>query len=151
MTTGLSSRTKQGSFAHGAQDLWPRSGRHTVSEDELQALLERTTPERERYDLFVEEAQDQDVRVRFSPPRGEGWSMAALLAVTETSLRAAAGVEAQLTHLNVTRLRDAQPTDIIALSRAIRREGDVVHAEAWLFSHAVVEALVHATATLALR
>ena len=122
-----------------------------MTEDELQALLERTTPERERYELFVEDARDQDVRVRFSPPKGEGWSTAALLAVIETSLRAAAGAEAQVTHLNMTRMRDARPADIIALSRAIRRDGDVIHAEAWLFSHAVVEALVHATATLALR
>ena len=118
-------------------------------EEELQARLEETTPERDRYDLFVEESQDQDVRVRFSPSPGEGWSTAALLTVVETSLRAAAGVEASVTHLNVTRLRPAQPADIIALSRVIRRDGDVVHAETWLFSHAVVEAMLHATATLA--
>jgi hypothetical protein len=119
-----------------------------MTEDELQAALERTTSERDRYDLFVEEAQDQDVRVRFSPPKGEGWSFAALLAVTETSLRAAAGVEAAVTHLTATRLRDPQDGDIIALSRVIRRDGHTVHAEAWLFSHAVVEAMLHATATL---
>ena len=119
-----------------------------MTEDELQAGLERTTPERERYELFVEEAQDQDVRVRFSPPKGEGWSMAALLAVTEVSLRAAAGPHTRVSHLNVTRIRDAQAGDVIALSRVIRRDRDVVHAEAWLFSHAVVEAMVHATATL---
>ena len=40
----------------------------SMTEDELQAALERTTPERDRYELFVEEAQDQDVRIRFSPP-----------------------------------------------------------------------------------
>jgi len=119
-----------------------------MTEDELQAALERTTPERDRYDLFVEEAQDQDVRVRFSPAKGGAWSTAALLAVTETSLRAAAGVEAEVTHLNLTRLRDPQDGDIIALSRVIRRDRDTVHAEAWLFSHAVVEALLHATASL---
>jgi hypothetical protein len=119
-----------------------------MTEDELQALLERTTPERDRYELFVEEAEDQDVRVRFSPPEGEGWTTAALLAVTETALRAAAGAEAEVSHLTVTRLREAQPADIIALSRVIRRDGDTVHAEAWLFSHAVVEAVLHATATL---
>lgn len=119
-----------------------------MTEDELQALLEDTTLARERYELFVEEAQDQDVRVRFSVPEGEGWSMAALLAVAETSLRAAAGAEAQVTHLNVTRIRDPQPGDVIALSRVIRRDRDVVHAESWLFSHAVVEAMLHATATL---
>jgi hypothetical protein len=118
-------------------------------EEELQARLEETTPERDRYELFVEESQDQDVRVRFSLPPGEEWSTAALLAVVETSLRAAAGVEASVTHLSVTRLRAAQPADIIALSRIIRRDGDVVHAESWLFSHAVVEAMLHATASLA--
>jgi hypothetical protein len=122
-----------------------------MTEEELQARLEETTPERHRYDLFVEESQDQDVRVRFSPPPGEGWSAAALLTVVETSLRAAAGVEASVTHLNATRLRAAQPADIIALSRVIRRDGDVVHAESWLFSHAVVEAMLHATASLASR
>ncbi|MBS0526000.1 MAG: hypothetical protein JSS04_20390 [Proteobacteria bacterium] len=118
-----------------------------MTEDELQAALERTTPERDRYELFVEEAQDQDVRVRFSPP-AEGWSTAALLAVIDTALRAAAGVEASVTHLNVTMLRGAQQSDVIALSRALRRERDMVHAECWLFGHAVVEALLHATATL---
>jgi len=91
------------------------------------------------------------VRVRFSPLPGEEWSTAALLAVVDTSLRAAAGVEASITHLNVTRIRAAQPADIIALSRVIRRDGDVVHAETWLFSHAVVEAMLHATASLAVR
>jgi acyl-coenzyme A thioesterase PaaI-like protein len=118
-----------------------------MTEDELQAALERTTPERERYELFVEEAQDQDVRIRFSPPAG-GWSTAALLAVTDTALRAAAGGEAAVTHLMLTRLREAQDADVIALSRVIRRDGETVHAEAWLFSHAVVEAMLHATATL---
>jgi hypothetical protein len=122
-----------------------------MTEEELQAQLEKTTPERDRYELFVEESQDQDVRVRFSPLTGESWSTAALLTVAETSLRAAAGAEASVTHLGVTRLRAAQPTDIIALSRVIRRDGDVVHAETWLFCHAVVEAILHATASLAAR
>ena len=118
-----------------------------MTEDELQAALERTTPERDRYELFVEEAQDQDVRIRFSPS-AEGWSSPALLAVIDTALRAAAGVEAAVTHLNVTRLRETQAADVIALSRVIRRDRDAVHAECWLFSHAVVEAMLHATATL---
>jgi len=120
-----------------------------MTEEELQAALEKTTPERDRYELFVEQAQDQDVRVRFSPPTG-GWSTAALLTIAETSLRAAAGAKAAVTHLNVTRIRDPQDGDVIALSRVIRRDRDVVHAEAWLFSHAVVEAMLHATATLRL-
>ena len=119
-----------------------------MTEDELQALLEKTTPEGDRYELFVEECQDQDVRVRFSPPKDAGWSTAALLTVVETSLRAAAEPRARLTHLNVTLLRGAQPADVIALSRVLRRDRHVVHAEAWLFSHAVVEPMLHATATL---
>ena len=122
-----------------------------MTEVELQARLEETTPERDRYELFVEESQDQDVRVRFSLPAGEGWSTAALLTVVETSLRAAAGAEASVTHLNLTHLRPAQPADVIALSRVIRRDGDVVHAETWLFSHAVVEAMLHATASMVAR
>ena len=118
-----------------------------MTEDELQAALERTTPERDRYELFVEEAQDQDVRIRFSPP-AEGWSTAALLVLVDTALRAAVGVEAAVTHLTVTRLREPQAADVIALSRVIQRERDTVHAECWLFSHAVVEPMLHATATL---
>ena len=123
----------------------------TVTEEELQAALEKATPERDRYELFVEECQDQDVRVRFSAAPGEGWSTPALLAVAHLSLRAAAGVSAEMTHLNVTRIREAQPADVLALSRVIRRDGAIVHAEAWLFSHAVVEAMLHATASLMAR
>ena len=98
-----------------------------MTEDELQALLEKTTPERDRYELFVEQCQDQDVRVRFSPAKGEGWASAALLTIVETSLRAAAGAEARLTHLNVTVLRAAQQADVIALSHVLRRNRQVVH------------------------
>ena len=119
-----------------------------MTEDELQALLDKAIPERDRYALFVEECQDQDVRIRFSPCADESWSTAALLTIVDTSLRAAAGIEAGITHLAMTRLRDAQPADVIALSRVIRRAGEIVHAEVWLFSHAVVDAILHATATL---
>ena len=84
---------------------------------------------------------------RFSP-LADGWSTAALLAVVDTALRGAAGVEATVAHLNVTRLREPQAVDVIALSRVIRRDRETVHAECWLFSHAVVEAMLHATATL---
>jgi hypothetical protein len=122
-----------------------------MTEDELQAALEKTTAERDRHDLFVEECGDQDVRLRFSPKAGEGWSTPALMTLLHTSLRAAAGVDAELTHLAVTVLRPAQEADVIALSRVLRRDRGTVHAEAWLFSHAVVEAMVHATATLVIR
>jgi hypothetical protein len=118
-----------------------------MTEDELQARLEKTTPTRERHDLFVEDCRDQDVRVRFSPPV-EGWSTAALLAVADTSLRAAGGGGATITHLNVTMIRRAQQAEILALSRVIRRDRETLHAEAWLFCHAVVEPMLHATASL---
>ena len=119
-----------------------------MTEAELRAALEKTTPERHRYEMFVEEYQDQDVRLRFSPAKGEGWPMSALLAVAEISLRAAAGVDATLSHLNVTVIRAAQPADVLVLSRVVRRDGETVHAECWLFSHAIVEPMLHVTATL---
>lgn len=119
-----------------------------MTEEELQARLEAALPAPDRHDVFVEECQDQDVRLRFSPPAGAGWTMAALLSLVDTSLRAAAGLDTAVSHLSVTVLRPAQAADVIALSRAIRRDGDQVHAETWLFSHAVVEPMLHATATL---
>ena len=119
-----------------------------MTEEELQAALEKATPERERYELFVEECQDQDVRVRFSAAKDEAWTMPSLLAVVNVSLRAAAGPETQLTHLNVTKICSVQQADVLALSRVIRRDRETVHAECWLFSHAVVEPMLHATATL---
>jgi len=119
-----------------------------MTEDELQALLDKTLPAADRHDVFVEECQDQDVRLRFSLKPGEQWSSAALLSLADTSLRAAAGLGSRLTHLSVTLLRGAQEADVLALSRVIRRDGATVHAEAWLFSHAVVEPMLHATATL---
>lgn len=119
-----------------------------MTEDELQAALEETTAERDRHGLFVEECGDQDVRLRFSSEGGEGWSSTTLMTLLDTSLRAAAGADAALSHLALTVLRPAQQADIIALSRVLRRDGGTVHAEAWLFSHAVVEPMIHATATL---
>src|SRR5262245_23430468 len=119
-----------------------------MTEDELQQLLERSLPAADLHGVFVEECQDQDVRLRFSLDPGEHWSSAALLAIVDTSLRAAAGVAASLGNLAVTVLKAADRSDVIALSRVIRRDGDLAHAEAWLFSHAVVEPMLHATASL---
>lgn len=119
-----------------------------MTEDELQALLEKTLPAADLHGLFVEECQDQDVRLRFSLTPGGDWTTASLLSLVDTSLRAAASVTAELTHLNVTVLRQAQLADVIALARIIRRDGDTLHAEAWLFSHAVIEPMLHATASL---
>ncbi len=119
-----------------------------MTEDELQKLLEKTLPAADIHGLFVEECQDQDIRLRFSLSPGETWTMPALLSLVDTALRAAAGLEAQLTHLNVTVLKPAQDADVLALSRVIRRDGGSIHAEAWLFSHAVIDPMLHATATL---
>lgn len=121
-----------------------------MTEDELQTLLEKTLPAADRHGLFVEECQDQDIRLRFSPPAGGDWSMAALLALVDIALRAASGVTAEISHLNVTVLKPAQPADVVSLSRVIRRDGDRLHAEAWLFSHAAVDPVLHATASLAI-
>src|SRR5260370_8211703 len=109
-----------------------------MTEDELQALLEKTTPERDRYELFVEQRQDQDVRVRFSPAKGEGWATAALLTIAETSLRAAAGPQARVTHLNGTVLRAGQQAHVIPPSRVLRRERDLLHSPPWLFTPPLV-------------
>ncbi|MGZ5912535.1 MAG: hypothetical protein ACXWLB_21860 [Reyranella sp.] len=114
----------------------------------MQKILETALPAADLHDVFVEECQDQDIRLRFSLKPGESWSSATLLSLADTSLRAAAGMDSSLSHLNVTVLRSPQEADVIALSRIIRRSGETVHAEAWLFSHAVVEPMLHATASL---
>ena len=119
-----------------------------MTEDELQKILETALPPADLHDVFVEECQDQDIRLRFSLKSGETWSSAALLSLVDTALRAAAGAASSLSHLNVTVLHAPHDADVIALSRVIRRDGPVVHAEAWLFSHAVVEPMLHATASL---
>ena len=124
-----------------------------MTEEELQRRLDDALPETERHAVFVEEVGDQDVRLRFEPPP-HGWSDAAMLAVVDTALRtaaarsAAAGLEARLTHLSLTRLKPPQEAEIVAIARVIRHDRGTVHAEAWLFSHAVIDAMVHATASL---
>ena len=128
--------------------MWGLQKSAPMTEDELQTLLEKTLPAADLHGLFVEECQDQDVRLRFSPAAGAGWSTPALLSLVDTALRAASGAAAELTHLNVTVLRPAQPADVVSMSRVIRRDGDQAHAEVWLFSHAAVEPILHATASL---
>ena len=120
-----------------------------MTEDELQRALGKTLPAAQRRDVFVEECQDQDVRLRFSLAPGETWSIASLMSLVDTSLRAAAGLTCTLSHLNVTVLKPPIEADVLALSRVICRAGPTVHAEARLFCHAVVDPMLHATATLA--
>jgi hypothetical protein len=118
-----------------------------MTEEELQKALDEFLSASERHDVFVEECDGQDVRLRFSLGPGERWTSAALLSLVDTSLRAVAGLDQVLSHLAVTVLRPAQEADVISLSRVIRRDGTVAHAETWLFSHAVVEPIMHATAS----
>ena len=118
-----------------------------MTEEELQDRLEAALPVAHRHDVFVEECQDQDIRLRFSLAPGERWSDRVLLSLADTALRTAAGLDGVLSHFNATVLRTAQEADVITLSRVIRRDGDTAHAEAWLFSHAVVEPMLHATAS----
>jgi hypothetical protein len=122
-----------------------------MTEEELQKILQESLPAADLPDVFVEECQDQDIRLRFSLKPGEKWSSAALLSLIDTSLRAAAGVASTLVHLNVTVLKAAHDADVIALSRVLGRDGGTIHAEAWLFSHAVVDPMLHATASLSAR
>jgi hypothetical protein len=119
-----------------------------MTEDELQRALEKALPAADLHDLFVEECQDQDIRLRFSLKPSETWTTATLLSLVDIALRAAGGVDCTLSHLNVTVLKPPHEADVLALSRVIRRAGRTVHAEAWLFSHAVVDPMLHATGTL---
>ncbi len=133
-----------------------------MTEDELQQLLEAMLPAADQHGLRVEECADQDVRLRFpfSPAfigPGDIFSGPALLSFADTALFAAAqtvagaGQVAITSNLTVTFLRPAQAADVLALARVIRKGKRLVHAEAWLFSHAVVEPVLHATASIVLR
>jgi acyl-coenzyme A thioesterase PaaI-like protein len=118
-----------------------------MTEDELQVLLERTLPLADLHGAIVEEIEDQDVRLRF-PGGAGGGAQARLLAFIDAALRAAAlPATVVLANLNVTFLKAAGEGDAIALARVIRRDDDTVHAEVWLFSHAAIDPVAHATAT----
>ncbi|MCW5747532.1 MAG: PaaI family thioesterase [Alphaproteobacteria bacterium] len=133
-----------------------------MTEDELQGLLETILPAIDRHGVFVEEAEDQDVRLRF-PFRpeligpGDIFSGPALLGFADTAMFAAvlAATRGQslgmVASLNATFLRPMPAADVIAIARVIRRGKRMAHAEAWLFDHTPVEAVLHATASCALR
>jgi uncharacterized protein (TIGR00369 family) len=133
-----------------------------MSEDELQRLLEATLPAIDQHGLIVEEAQDQDVRLRFpfDPALmgpGRVFSGPALLSFADTAifaaLLAATGGESLsfVVTMNATFLRAMPASDAIAIARVIRRGKRTAHAEAWLFDHTPVEAVLHVTASCALR
>jgi len=133
-----------------------------VTEDELQRLLEATLPALDRHGVVVEEAQDQDVRLRFPFAAdligpGDIFSGPALLGFADTAMFAAilAATGGQslgmVATMNVTFLRPMSASDTIAIARVIRKGRRMAHAEAWLFDHTPVEAVLHATASCALR
>lgn len=128
------------------------------AESDLQALLRRSLPSRDLHDLTVEAVEEGDIRIRFPfelshVGPGEVFSGPLLLSFADTAIYAAvqAGLaenELALTAtLNAAFLRAAQATAVVALSRVLRRGRRLAHAEAWLFNHAAVEPILHATAT----
>src|SRR5580698_853053 len=56
-----------------------------MTEDELQKILETVLPAADLHDVFVEECQDQDIRLRFSLKPGESWSSDNRLALDQLS------------------------------------------------------------------
>ncbi|HJQ60076.1 MAG TPA: PaaI family thioesterase [Vineibacter sp.] len=133
-----------------------------MTEAELQALLDALLPAIDWHGVVVEEAEDQDVRLRF-PFRpdfigpGEIFSGPALLGFADTAMFAAilAATSGQslgmVATMTTTILRPMPAADVIAIARVIRKGKRVAHAEAWLFDHTPVEAVLHATASCALR
>ncbi len=132
-----------------------------MTEDELQELIAAILPAIDQHGVVVEDAQDQDVRLRF-PFRpallgpGDIFSGPALLGFADTAIFAAVlaasdgrslGMVATMT---TTFLRPMPAADVVAIARVIRRGKRMAHAEAWLFDHTPVEAVLHATASLVL-
>lgn len=125
-------------------------------------LLDAWLPEIDRHGPLVEESDGEGVRLRF-PLRpefvgpGRVFSGPTLLGFADTAMFAAvqirldAGRVALMSTVSATFVRAAEAADIVVLARAIRVGRTLANAEAWLFGHAVVEPVLHATATYALR
>jgi len=133
-----------------------------MTEDELQRLLETTLPLRDLHGVLIEDCQDQDIRLRFpfdatAMGPGDIFSGPTLLSFADTAIYAAVQITsgaaqiALTSNLNVTYLKPADAADVVSLSRVIRKGQRTVHAEAWLFSHTLIEPILHATASLAIR
>jgi uncharacterized protein (TIGR00369 family) len=132
-----------------------------MPKDELQRLLEATLPAIDRQGVVVENAQD-DVRLRF-PFRsellgpGDVFSGPALLGFADTAifaaiLAASGGASlGMVATMNATFLRPMPASDAIAIARVVRKGRRMAYAEAWLFDHVPVEAVLHATASCVLR
>jgi uncharacterized protein (TIGR00369 family) len=132
-----------------------------LDKDALQATLQRLLPARDLHGVKVDACEDGDVRLRFAfDPSfvgpGEIFSGPTLLSFADTAIFAAAqaaygATAVPLTStINVTFLKPAQATDIVALSRVIRRGKRLAHVEAWLFNHVAVDAITHVTASCAI-
>lgn len=132
-----------------------------MTENELANLLRRTLPTRDLHDLSVDAIEEGEIRLRFpfsAEYLGPGGIVSGplLLSFADTAIYAAAqldlpdGEVALTSTLNVSFLRAAQPVDVIALSRVLRRGGRLAHAEAWLFNYAAMDPILHATASCAI-
>lgn len=132
-----------------------------MESEDLAALLRRTLPARDLHDLTVEAIEEGEIRLRFPfhPDHlgpGDIVSGPLLLSYADTAIYAAVqqdlppGEIALTSTLNVSFLRQAQPVDVITLSRVIRRGKRLAHAEAWLFNYAAMDPILHATASCAI-
>lgn len=130
--------------------------------DELTRLLKAQLPEIDHHGLEVEELDEQEVRLRFPfDPRfigpGNIFSGPTLLGFADTALYAAAlaaiprGTIAVVSTMATTFLKPAMAADVLALSRVISGSRSALHLEAWLFSHAAIDPMMHVTATSVLR
>lgn len=127
----------------------------------LQAALQRLLPPRDLHGVIVESCEGGEVRLRFPfdpgfVGPGNIFSGPTLLSFADTAIYAAAQAaygEAALpltSTINVAFLKAAQASDIVALSRVIRRGKRLAHVEAWLFNHMAVDAITHVTASCAI-
>lgn len=133
----------------------------SLDADALQAVLRRLLPSRDLHGVIVESCDGGEVRLRFPfDPSfvgpGDIFSGPTLLSFADTAIFAAAQAaygEAALaltSTINVTFLKAAQATDIVSLSRVIKRGKRLAHVEAWLFNHLAVDAITHVTASCAI-
>jgi len=129
---------------------------------ELARLLADRLPAIDLHGVIVEEAEDQDIRLRF-PFRdallgpNDIFSGPTLLGFADTAIyaagQAALGADSVplVSTMSTTFLRPAQATDVVTLARVIRRGKSLLNAEAWLFNHTPVDPILHATATCVVR
>ena len=139
----------------------PPSFPAALDAEALSAVLYRTLPACDLHKLIVESCDEGEVRLRFPFDKsfigpGNVFSGPTLLSFADTAIYAAAQAaygEAALpltSTINVAFLKAAQASDIVSLSRVLRRGKRLAHVEAWLFNHMAVDAITHATASCAI-